>query len=132
MYDEAEKVVGFKIDVRIVFSYEGIDYDLVCGEAACHASDQKVIKDEGKLTREGKDTQDLLVQMNCNGNFPWLIQLIGHLLDISTIHLSAPGLYVNIPRFSSSLPPTISELDAEVPVLLSNLLTFRVSVIVLY
>lgn len=105
---------------------------MVCGEAACHTRDKKIIKDEGKLTREGKDIQDLLVGMNCDGNFPWLIQLIGHSMDFSTIHLSSPGLYVNIPRFSSSLPSTISELDTDVPTLLCNLLTFRVSVIVLY
>lgn len=83
-----------------------------------------VIK-ETIITREGKDIQDLLVQMDCGQNFPWLIQLIGHLMDFSTVYLSSPGLHVNIPRFSTSLPATVSALDADVSNLLCNLLTFR-------
>ncbi|KAL9550847.1 hypothetical protein PS6_005312 [Mucor atramentarius] len=65
--------------------------------------------------------------MNYNQTFSWLIQLIGHSMDFSTIHLSSPGLYVNIPRFSTPLPATVSELETDVPTLLCSLLTFRPS-----
>ncbi|KAL7328965.1 hypothetical protein PS15p_207153 [Mucor circinelloides] len=67
--------------------------------------------------------------MNYNQTFSWLIQLIGHSMDFSTIHLSSPGLYVNIPRFSTPLSATVSELEADVPTLLCSLLTFRIYVI---
>ncbi|KAG1078205.1 hypothetical protein G6F42_024378 [Rhizopus arrhizus] len=46
-------------------------------------------------------------------------------MDFSAIHLSSPGLYADIPRFSTSLPATVSELEADVPTLLCNLLMFR-------
>lgn len=70
VYNEADKVIGFKIDLRIVLNYQKVDYDLVCGEAACHAGDLKVITDDGKLTREGKDIQDQMVKLNCGESCP--------------------------------------------------------------
>lgn len=99
---------------------------MVCGEAACHAGDLKVITDEGKLTREGKDIQDQMVKSNYGESCPWLMQLVGHSLDFSTIHLSSLGLYVNLSIFNGSLPSSVSELEANLTYSIKNLLTFRV------
>lgn len=126
-YSEAKNVIAFKIDVRIVCCYNGVNYELVNGEAACHSGDDKIVQDEGKLTREGKDIQDCFVENQCSTLFPFMLQLVGPSIDISTLHLTAPGLYISLPRYNVALPASIPELEKVVPDLLVNLLTLRVS-----
>lgn len=62
-YNEARNVIGFKIDIRIIFNYNGSSHDLVNGEAAFHSADDKTVQDEGKLVREGKDMQDHFIDL---------------------------------------------------------------------
>lgn len=126
-YDQSKNVVSFKIDIRIVFYYNGTTYDLVNGEAACHPGDDKVVEDKGKLTREGKDMQDRFIENHCHSLFPFMLQIVGSSINISTLHLIAPGLYVSLPRYDASLPASIPELEETVPDFLSNLLTMKVS-----
>ncbi|CAO3675477.1 unnamed protein product [Rhizopus stolonifer] len=79
IYSEAKNVIAFKIDVRIVCCYNGVNYELVNGEAACHSGDDKIVQDEGKLTREGKDIQNCFVENQCSTLFPFMLQLVGPL-----------------------------------------------------
>lgn len=50
-----------------------------------HSGDSKIITDAGKLTREGKDMQDSLVDCNCVDYFPWLFLIIGPTTKMSTL-----------------------------------------------
>ncbi|KAI9354423.1 hypothetical protein BD770DRAFT_412189 [Pilaira anomala] len=43
---EAEKVLGYEIDIRIFLDYQRINYDLVCGEASCQAGDKNIISND--------------------------------------------------------------------------------------
>lgn len=124
-YSEAKNVIAFKIDVRIVCCCNGVNYELVNGESACNSGDDKIVQDEEKLTREGKDIQDCFVENQCNNLFPFMLQLVGPSIDISTLHLTAPGLYIGLPRYNVALPASIPELEEVVSDLLANLLTLR-------
>lgn len=125
--NQSKNVGSFKIDIRIVFYYNSITYDLVNGEAACHSGDDKVVEDERKLTREGKDMQDAFIENHCGTLFPFMLQIVGSSINISTLYLTAPELYVSLPRCAVSLPASVLELKEIVPDFLTNLLTIRVS-----
>ena len=112
--------------MRIICIYFGYSFDLVNGEAASHSGDSKVIGDEGKLTREGKDMIDSYIKNNCSTIFPFLLQFIGSSIDISSIHLTNKGIYVCLPRYNVSLPSNITELEEIVPTFFQHLLTLRV------
>ncbi|CAO3655755.1 unnamed protein product [Mucor hiemalis] len=110
MYSDSPNVKGFKIDIRVVYHLNGADYDLLNGEVASYDGDEKIIMNEGKLTREGKEIQDTLVRSGCSSLFPWICQHVGSNIDVSTFHLTALGLYVALPRFGFSLSSTITDI----------------------
>lgn len=57
-----------------------------------------------------------------------MILLVGHSLDINTIHLTTSGLYVSLPRYNQKLPATITEMEDVVSDLVVSLLTVRARV----
>ncbi len=77
LYHQSKNVIPFKIDIRIVYNHEDTDSNLVNGEVACHDGDDKAVADEGKLTREGKEIQDLLIENKRSQLFAWTVQHTG-------------------------------------------------------
>ncbi|KAI9260594.1 hypothetical protein BDA99DRAFT_404513, partial [Phascolomyces articulosus] len=57
-YFDASSVKGFNIDLRFVGDKNGISYDLGAGECGKDGSEAKLLHDESKLGREGKDVVD--------------------------------------------------------------------------
>ncbi|KAG2229059.1 hypothetical protein INT48_005644 [Thamnidium elegans] len=129
--DEANKTIGFKIDIRLVYnkSTGGCpSIDLCAGEAAKDESIAKTIGDRSKVSREAKDNLDLLLTIlpsnmsqYCVG---WSLLITGATCSISCLYLDANGLYVNIPKYDFSLPTTILELSGAID-MLKHLLTLR-------
>ncbi|KAI8048472.1 hypothetical protein BDF21DRAFT_404776 [Thamnidium elegans] len=129
--DEANKTIGFKIDIRLVYnkSTGGCpSIDLCAGEAAKDESFAKTIGDRSKVSREAKDNLDLLLTIlpssmsqYCVG---WSLLITGITCSISCLYLDANGLYVNIPKYDFSLPTTILELSGTIDIL-KRLLTLR-------
>ncbi len=68
-YSDSKNVVAFKIEVQIAYCHRGITFDLVNGEAACYSDDDKIVEDEGKLTREGKYRLDWFVEKKMQLSF---------------------------------------------------------------
>jgi hypothetical protein len=55
IYLDQKSVVGYKIDIRCLFDFNGIEYDIASFDSCLPSSDQKkVVSDEAKLQREGK------------------------------------------------------------------------------
>lgn len=125
------KIIGFKIDLRLLFRHKNHDIDICAGEIANNDGDSKIIDDEGKLNRESKDILDNLISIiprgKSNVSMGWSVQIGGSSCFFSGIHLDADGLYVNVPKFQFTLPSTIADLDNYTDVL-SKLLTFRKSI----
>ncbi|KAI7866966.1 hypothetical protein BDF14DRAFT_763857 [Spinellus fusiger] len=125
-YHTNKELSAFKIDVRLCVVKKKICIDLACCELSKHDADDKLIMDEGKLTREAKDITDHLIstlpydqkrldqEHLCYG---WSIQLAGHTCKIATNHLVDNGLYVNLPRYQFSLPGNVVELPNIVDIL---------------
>ncbi|KAI9493825.1 hypothetical protein BDB00DRAFT_356739 [Zychaea mexicana] len=81
LYDESNDVKGFKIDIRYVVDKNGKTYDLGAAELGKDGASCKIIQDEGKLTREGKDVVDSLLKTLHESNhrhvLSWIIQIDG-------------------------------------------------------
>lgn len=125
---DTTKIVGFKIDLRLLVRHDDRDIDICTGEIASHDGDSKIVSDEGKLNRESKDILDNLIttiaQDKSYVSMGWSLQIGGSSCFFSTIHLDADGLYVKVPKFQFALPSSIADLD-NYPNVLSKLLTFR-------
>lgn len=77
MYNDSKSVIAFKIDIRIVYQRNGIAYDLVNAEAARHEGNSKIVQNEGKLIREGKDMINHFIENHCDSIFPFMMQIVG-------------------------------------------------------
>ncbi|GAA5811609.1 hypothetical protein MFLAVUS_005049 [Mucor flavus] len=108
------KTVGFKIDIRFVTSINDKVFDVGAAEAAkLDPMTDKIIEDEGKLLREGKDIVDkslltVLLEKSTPHVTGWVIQLSGLTGHIYSIHLAKPGLYVAIPQSAIHFPSKAS------------------------
>jgi hypothetical protein len=115
LYDGANKVKGFKIDFRILFDADGVDYDVGAGEAARNNDNAKLYHDLGKLLREGKDVLDSLL-LNTNHatevsqSGACMMQVSGLQAELSSIHLAGDGLYVAVPQGKLCFPSLFSSL----------------------
>ncbi|CAO3591137.1 unnamed protein product [Absidia cylindrospora] len=112
LYSESKHVVGFKVDARFVVDMNDKEYDVAAMELAKDGGDSKIITDLGKLIREGKENLDMLLDImdndwNCHS---FIIQLSGPDCQLSTVHLVSSGLYVVLPRYQFSLPPSFLQL----------------------
>lgn len=81
LYDSMNKVVGFKIDIRFLFDYDGYEFDLGAAEVCVPGSlDQKINDDLAKLLREGKDNTDSQHKATFGDKEPpytWILQIVG-------------------------------------------------------
>ncbi|CAO0793254.1 unnamed protein product [Mucor circinelloides] len=116
LYSEAQQVIGFKIDIRIVYDFEDEEIDLCAGEISKGTlNNAKVWHDDSKLIREGKDIlnqlYDLCGNRENNELYSWSIQISGLQCVVSTQHLCSNGLYVSVPRFDFVFPKNLSSLD---------------------
>ena len=72
---------GFKIDLRFVGDKNGTTYDLGAAECGKDGSESKLLLDEGKLVREGKDVVDCLLETLHESNhkhvMSWHVQIDG-------------------------------------------------------
>ncbi|KAG0748566.1 hypothetical protein G6F62_006804 [Rhizopus arrhizus] len=66
LYPNRKYIKGFKIDIRFVMDVDGKEIDLAAARVAKDVSKNKTMLDEGKLTREGKDIVDNLVDILSN------------------------------------------------------------------
>ncbi|KAI9321657.1 hypothetical protein BX666DRAFT_1837048, partial [Dichotomocladium elegans] len=91
-------VVGYKIDMRIIADVDGEECDIGACEVAKTDTVKKIIDDEAKLLREGKDVVDHLARLPLTEVCPmgWVIQIANCQCQLSSIHLAADGLYVAI------------------------------------
>lgn len=68
-YADADNVIAFKFNIRFVYDMEDEEYDLGAAEIArMPPDDDKIIRDQGKLVREGKETVDMITRALCGSN----------------------------------------------------------------
>lgn len=58
---DISNVIAFKIDIRVISKNHGKEIDVDCGKIAKNDEANKIIKNEGKLSRETKDTVDSIL-----------------------------------------------------------------------
>ncbi|KAG1538681.1 hypothetical protein G6F49_012527 [Rhizopus delemar] len=110
--------IAFKIDIRFVHNCHHTSkmIDVAAAEAALDGSaNDKIINDNAKLLREGKDILDKLLnasleQHAANAMMGIVIQLDGFQGAVSSIHLDQDGLYVALPRQRLQYPRSIASL----------------------
>ncbi|KAI7851167.1 hypothetical protein BDC45DRAFT_412195, partial [Circinella umbellata] len=97
-YTNNVNIRGYKIDIRIIANVEGQECDVGAAELARQDNMKKIIDDEAKLSREGKDVIDHLAKRSITGLRPmcWLIQIANCQCLLSTIHLVSDGLYTTV------------------------------------
>ncbi|KAI8077409.1 hypothetical protein BDF21DRAFT_420965 [Thamnidium elegans] len=111
-YSDSSNVIAFKIDIRVIFKKQGKEIDVVCGEVAKNDEDNKIITDEGKLSRETKDAVDSILTLVETAAQAFSTQISGSTCLIATQQLTGNGLYVYHPAYSFSLPSCIEELES--------------------
>lgn len=81
--------------------------DIGIGECALSDDDDKAIYYEGKLTKEGKNSLDDIINVipeDIGYNTIWIIQIVDTHCILSTIHFQSSGLYVVMHRHSFNIP----------------------------
>ncbi|CAO3588363.1 unnamed protein product [Absidia cylindrospora] len=134
-YSEANQVISFKIDFRIILHHHHDEHhkgvDLAAGEAARNINESKIKMDHGKLARETKDVLDRLLLLTVDENLlssPWkgiAIQVSGLQGQISSVHLHDSGLYVLCPISRLFFPHSHASLSRFLPTL-KTLLQLRI------
>lgn len=122
---------ALKIDFRFLADMAQDEYDIGVGECAIHPSDLKAVKDEGKLTREAKDSIDKvlgIVPQTVNTKI-WTIQTLGPSSYISMVDLIDTGLYVADFKYSFVIPSTTAQFIEKIDAILKILLTMQRDVI---
>ncbi|KAI9272649.1 hypothetical protein BDA99DRAFT_425855, partial [Phascolomyces articulosus] len=96
-YSNDPNMIGYKIDMRIVAGIENNESDIGAAELA-KVDNEKIIYDEAKLLREGKDVVDHLAKLPFKDDYTtsWQIQMTNCQCQLSTMHLVAHGLYVAV------------------------------------
>lgn len=125
--------IAFKIDLRFIYDHGGgPSYDVGAMEAAKNNDDDKASHDLGKLIREGKDILDqmfdVIGQVETHNLSAWVLRIYGLHGDLSSIHITADGLYVHLPRATFNFPTGISTMQ-DFEKVLAYLLFFHVSVL---
>lgn len=111
-YSDSSNVIAFKIDIRVIFKNHGKEIDVVCGEIAKNDEANKIITDEGKLSRETKDAVDSILTLVETAAQAFSVQISGSTCVIATQQLTGNGLYVYHPAYGFSLPSCIKELES--------------------
>lgn len=79
LYPSHDKIIGFKVDIRIIFDYKMDEFDIVCGEACVPLPGQsKLEHDMSKLLREGKLIQTTLqsIIIDPKDSISWMLLII--------------------------------------------------------
>lgn len=116
LYDNMNKVVGFKIDIRFLFDYDGYEFDLGAAEVCVPGSlDQKINDDLAKLLREGKDNTDGLHKATFRDKGPpysWILQIVGLTNHMSSVHYVGHQLNVGVFQKTINFPNSVIELSS--------------------
>ena len=68
-YENKSNIIGFKIDIRLVYDGQEHELDVGAGEIAKNTNaEKKIFMDEAKLLRESKDILDYLIQNATDDN----------------------------------------------------------------
>lgn len=130
-YPNHDNIVGFKVDIRVIFDSKLEEFDIVCGEACIPLPGQdKLEHDITKLLREGKLMQTTLqnVIINPKESISWMLQLSGPTCSFYTSHNTKHSEYhVSVPQFTATFPSSYSQL-ADFFSVIEKLLMFRSSV----
>ncbi|KAL1932143.1 hypothetical protein VTP01DRAFT_9199 [Rhizomucor pusillus] len=122
-YADADNVIAFKFNIRFVYDMEDEEYDLGAAEIArMPPDDDKIIRDQGKLVREGKETVDMITRALCGSNAnaaiaSCIMPFCGTRCHISSIRLARPGFYVAIPQRKFSISCDYDNLSDAVQVI---------------
>lgn len=115
LYPDAKDIRGFKIDIRFTVDIDRKEIDVAVAKVAKDDNKDKTISDQGKLSLEGKDIIDNLVDIvdvktikSCRA---YLFQIAGSECIVSSISLGSNGLYVVLHQNDISLPCSPQELD---------------------
>lgn len=116
LYSDIDNVIGFKVDIRLLFDTKVNEYDLLAIEIGKETSMEKVTNDSGKLIREAKDILDNLIRslnskVNVDDICGYMLQICGLQGYIASIHLVKPGLYVTVHQKKIKFPTCISTLS---------------------
>ncbi|KAG2228358.1 hypothetical protein INT45_011150 [Circinella minor] len=99
---------------RIIADVENQKCDVVAAELAKQDNVKKIIDNEAKLSREGKDVINYLAKLPITGLrlMCWLIQIVNCQCLLSTIHLVSDGLCTTVPQFDQlALPKSFNDMD---------------------
>ncbi|KAG1551416.1 hypothetical protein G6F51_001854 [Rhizopus arrhizus] len=89
LYPNYDIIVGFRVDIRVIFDFKQDEFDIACGESCISLPGQnKLEHDKSKLLREGKLMQTILqnVIMDPKESISWMLQLSGLTCSFSTSH----------------------------------------------
>ncbi|KAI8378914.1 hypothetical protein BD560DRAFT_307476, partial [Blakeslea trispora] len=97
-YPDANDIRGFKTDIRFLVDVGRKEIDVAVAEVAKDDNKNKTISDQGKLSREGKDIIDNLVDISdvkiIKSRRAFLFQITGSEYIVSNISLVSNRLYV--------------------------------------
>ncbi|KAL9541690.1 hypothetical protein MBANPS3_008974 [Mucor bainieri] len=133
LYSDSSHVKGFKIDFRFLVDIKQDEYDIGVGECAIDSSDTKAVTDEGKLTREAKDSLDKVlraVKKNVNTKI-WTLQTVGSACSISMLDIFDVGLYVANYKDAFRIPSTTTHFIENIDAILKLLLTMQRDITIL-
>ncbi|KAG1165001.1 hypothetical protein G6F36_013566 [Rhizopus arrhizus] len=73
LYQTEGHIIGFKVDVRLIYDHGASEFDIGVAEACLPEVD-----DSAKLLREGKDNTDTLIKVTCgDAHNSWIMQISG-------------------------------------------------------
>lgn len=123
--DNHASLKGFKVDIRFLYTFCGLEFDLCCLKTSLSkATDEKAQNDQSKLIREGRTSTTSLFHATNNCTHSWTIQVSGATASFCTIEYVGKNLFVAKPQFNVVLSSSIGQLE-EFIVDLEKLLSFQ-------
>lgn len=117
MHYKQSNVKSFKIDIRFIYDYNDIEYDVGAAEFGKEDADEdKILHDNSKLIREAKDVLDymlntIMTDNNAQKLAGYSLQLKGLSGQFTSTHLTPTGLYVTVPLFKLHVPTSFANLE---------------------
>ncbi|GAA5799953.1 hypothetical protein HPULCUR_005374 [Helicostylum pulchrum] len=113
LYQSDSHVIGFKVDVRLIYDHGSSEFDIGAAEACLsEADDNKIVGDRAKLLREGKDNVDTLIKVSSGDiRSSWIIQISGLMAYICTVTYVGSDLFVGTLQNTITFPSSIGELN---------------------
>lgn len=106
-------VVGFKVDLRCLYDFGNVEYNIASFEACLPDADQaKIVYDQAKLIREAKiNLVQLQYLLHDQAYHSWSVQLIGLKAVFRTAVYNGDDLFVCVPQFTVEFPCCLKDLD---------------------